>query len=344
MNSVQIQAHGVTGFGQMPIQEPGPNQVQIKVHSAVLNPSDILFMRGKYNINIKYPFTPGWEGSGTVVKAGPGMLAQWLVGKRVAFNKQFEIKTFTLGGSMAEYCVTDVKSIIPLGDDISFEQAASLFVNPLTAIGMVDRLKQLNSKVTIVTAAASQIGRMIIKLCHQEGITPICTVRREEQAEFLRNDLKVKYVVNTSQEGWKKQLGVIAMKTQPSSCLECISGEMTGLMMEFMGFGSTVLLYGLLSDLPAGGINTIGFIGKNMTIESFLLTNYLMKMSLAQYMELVLRAEPLYRGDLASVVNKRFGLHQIKEATEFYMANQTAGKVLLQPALTPSNTTSQPKL
>lgn len=56
---------------------------------------------------------------------------------------------------------------------------------------------------------------------------------------------------------------------------------MTGLMMEFMGFGSTVLLYGLLSDLPAGGINTIGFIGKNMTIESFLLTNYLMKMSLA---------------------------------------------------------------
>jgi len=71
------------------------------------------------------------------------------------------------------------------------------------------------------------------------------------------------------------------MKTQPSSCLECISGEMTGLMMEFMGFGSTVLLYGLLSDLPAGGINTIGFIGKNMTIESFLLTNYLMKMSLA---------------------------------------------------------------
>jgi len=99
------------------------------------------------------------------------------------------------------------------------------------------------------------------------------------------------------------------MKTQPSSCLECISGEMTGLMMEFMGFGSTVLLYGLLSDSPAGGINTIGFIGKNMTIESFLLTNFLAKKSLSQYMELVLRAEPLYRGDLATVVNKRFGLH-----------------------------------
>jgi len=146
---------------------------------------------------------------------------------------------------------------------------------------MVERLKELRSKVTIVTAAASQIGRMIIKLCHQEGITPICTVRRDEQAEFLRNDLKVKYVINTSEKDWKKKLGMVAMKTQPSSCLECISDDMTGLMMDFMGFGSTVLLYGLLSDKPAGGINTIGFIGKNMTLESFLLTNYLAQKSFA---------------------------------------------------------------
>ena len=77
-----------------------------------------------------------------------------------------EIGTFKWGGAMAEYIVTDVRGIIPIGDDISFEQASSLFVNPLTALGMVDRLKQLGSKVTIVTAGASQIGRMIIKLCH----------------------------------------------------------------------------------------------------------------------------------------------------------------------------------
>ena len=65
------------------------------------------------------------------------------------------------------------------------------------------------------------------------------------------------------------------MKLKPSTCLECVSGEMTGLMLEFMGFKSTLILYGLLSDKPAGGINTIGFIGKSQTIEPFLLTNYL---------------------------------------------------------------------
>ena len=95
---------------------------------------------------------------------------------------------------------------------------------------------------------------------------------------------------------------MIAMKMRPSSCLECISDGMTGLMMEFLGFNGTVLLYGLLSDKPAGGINTIGFIGKNLTLESYLLTNELAKKTLSQYMELVLRAEPLYRGDLSTVV------------------------------------------
>ena len=70
-----------------------------------------------------------------------------------------------IGGTMAEYCVTDFKSCIPIGDDIDFEHAAALFVNPLSAIGMVERLKELKSRCTIITAAASQLGRMLIKLC-----------------------------------------------------------------------------------------------------------------------------------------------------------------------------------
>ena len=62
---------------------------------------------------------------------------------------------YLLGGAMAEYIVTDVKCCVPIGDDLSFEEAASHFVNPLTALGMVDRLKQLKVKTVIITAAAS---------------------------------------------------------------------------------------------------------------------------------------------------------------------------------------------
>lgn len=141
MNSVLITSNGKFGFGQIPKPKPGPNQVLIKVDSAALNPSDILFMKGMYNIKLKYPFTPGWEGSGTVVQVGPGLLSGYFKDKRVAFNKQFELGTYSIGGAFAEYCVTDVRSCIPLNDSISLEQGAALFVNPLTAVGMVDRAK-----------------------------------------------------------------------------------------------------------------------------------------------------------------------------------------------------------
>ena len=89
-----------------------------------------------------YPYTPGWEGSGTVVAVGPGLVNQYLFGKRVAFMKQDEFGsgTMRIGGAMADYCVTSNKSIIPITDDFSFEQAASFFVNPLTAICMVERV------------------------------------------------------------------------------------------------------------------------------------------------------------------------------------------------------------
>lgn len=73
-------------------------------------------------------------------------------------------------------------------------------------------------------------------------------------------------------------------------------------MLEYMGFGSTLILYGLLSEQPAGGIKTIGFIGKSQTIESFLLTNFLFKKTLTEYIEFILRAEPLFTTDLTTVI------------------------------------------
>jgi len=93
---------------------------------------------------------------------------------------------------------------------------------------------------------------------------------------------------------------------------------MTGLMMEFIGFKGTVILYGLLSDKPAGGIDVMNFIGKNLTLEGFLLTWYLMKFDEEGYKGLMERTNLLLKETLSSVVQKRFGLHQIKEAIEFY--------------------------
>jgi NADPH:quinone reductase-like Zn-dependent oxidoreductase len=141
-------------------------------------------------------------------------------------------------------------------------------------------------------------------------------------------------VVNTSDKDYQKQLGMICMKLKPEACLECVSGQTTGEMLDYMSFGSTLILYGLLSDQPAGNIRTIGFIGKSQTIESFLLTNFLFKKSLTEYIDFILRAEPLFTTDLTSVIQKRYGFDQIDEAIEYYLKNQTNGKIILKSDLT----------
>lgn len=112
-------------------------------------------MKGLYNVKLNYPYTPGWEGSGTVVATGSSEKAKALLGKRVAFMKAAEMGTYKLSGAYGEYCVSDVDLCFPFSDDLSFEDTASFIVNPLTAVCMVDRIKQLKSKCVIITAAAS---------------------------------------------------------------------------------------------------------------------------------------------------------------------------------------------
>jgi NADPH:quinone reductase-like Zn-dependent oxidoreductase len=78
-------------------------------------------MRGKYKIGLKFPYTPGWEGSGTVVEVGPGLLGKMFLNKRVAFSKVWELGSFKVGGAFADFCLTEVKCVVPLTDDISLE-------------------------------------------------------------------------------------------------------------------------------------------------------------------------------------------------------------------------------
>lgn len=345
MNSVLIPKVGQIQFGQkaqsLTEQKLQPKQVLVKVEAAPLNPSDILFMRGLYPFKLETPFTPGWEGSGTVIAAGNDELSQSLIGKRVAFMKQNEILVLKTGGAMAEYCITTNRSCMPLADNIGFDEGSALFVNPLTAICMVNRCKQLKSKATIVTAAASQIGKMIIHLLLKEGIVPICTVRKADQAEMVKQLVGPKYadfVINTSDKDWMKKLGQVCLDQKPTTCLEAVAGPMTGLMLQFLGFKSTLILYGLLSDKPASGINAIDFMGRSQTIESFLLTTALGVLSKEELAKVFATANSLYDSTLKTNVNATYGLHQFEEAIDFYLKNQTAGKVILKPSLTPAGT------
>ena len=123
-------------------------------------------------------------------------------------------------------------------------------------------------------------------------------------------------------------------KLRPSTCLDAIAGDFTGNVLEWMGFGATNILYGLLSDMPAGNIQAINFLGKNQTLESFILFPYLATKGKEWIGDMFAELAELYKSELKSEVNASYGLHQIQEALEFYTKNPTSGKVLLKPSLT----------
>ena len=125
-----------------------------------MNPSDMYMLKGFYDqggvFDIHYPIVPGWEGSGVVVSSGGGMTANRLVGKRIAFVRKNENNIqMILGGCYQQYIVTDANTTFVLPENVGFDIGSMFFVNPLTAMGLVQRIKDNKSRAAIQTGAAS---------------------------------------------------------------------------------------------------------------------------------------------------------------------------------------------
>lgn len=142
---------------EIPIPVPKSGQVLIRMEASGMNPSDVTFLSGKYSTKKQPPTVPGFEGSGTVVQSGGGVMAWRLVGKRVAVAAND-----SLPGCWAEYMVTDAMRCFPIDDNISFQEAGYAFANPLTTLAMLDLVKREKHPAIIQTAACSAVGRMIV--------------------------------------------------------------------------------------------------------------------------------------------------------------------------------------
>lgn len=190
--------------GVKEILKPRSGQVLIKVECAPINPSDLYYMQGNYNGQYKYPLIPGSEGSGTVLESGGGLMAWSLKGKRVGFTRMMEKGgQFSKDGSYGEYIVTNAYQCVSLDDKVSFEQGSCSFVNPVTAIGLLDRCQTYKAKCVIQTGAASQLGRMMIRLFKENRIPCINIVRRDEQVKMLKEEYGCEHVLNSESENFE---------------------------------------------------------------------------------------------------------------------------------------------
>jgi NADPH:quinone reductase len=196
------------------LAEPAPDEVVIEVHASPLNPSDIglLFgpadmqkvtaMSGQHGIQAPVPeramramagrmnqaMPVGNEGAGLVVAAGSSDAAQALLGKTV---------TVLAGGMYAQYRLVKAAQCVVLPAGATPAQGASCFVNPLTALGFVETMKHEGHRALVHTAAASNLGQMLNKICQADGIEIVNIVRKPSQADLLKS-LGARYVCDSS--------------------------------------------------------------------------------------------------------------------------------------------------
>ncbi|MGI8459750.1 MAG: zinc-binding dehydrogenase [Propionibacteriaceae bacterium] len=352
-------------LARVPVPTPGPDQILVRMQAAPINPSDLglLFARADPStaevqgsgvdavVTVEVPagqraalaarvgqaMTVGNEGAGEVIAAGDG--AEALVGRTVAI----------LGGSMyAEYRVVDAASALPLPAGATATEGASAFVNPLTSLGMVGTLRRDGGTALVHTAAASNLGQMLIKVCQADGIGLVNVVRRPEQVQLLRG-IGAQHVVDSSAPDFTDALADAVAATGATVGFDALGGgPLTGQILVAMEkaasrdvaaystYGSAVhkqmYVYGGLDPRP---LEIGGSIGFAWGISGWLLSPYLAEVGPAEMKTMITRVGAELSTTFASRFTAEISLAQVlqPEVIAGYGRPATGSKYLINPSL-----------
>ncbi len=316
-----------------PVPAPGRGQVLVRVAAAPCNPSDVLLLQGLYGASKTLPAAPGWEGAGTVVAAGPGLLPRWLLGRRVACASQADGD-----GTWAEYFLAPASMCIPLSRDVDDEQGAMLMVNPVTSYALLDMARAGKHRAAVNLAAASQVGRMLVRLAGAEGYPMIHVVRRSEQAALLR-ELGAEHVLDSSATGFAGELGELCGRLGATIAFDPIAGAASGAVLAAMPKRSVLVVYGTLAEEPCGGFNPADFIFGEKRVEGFWLRAWMDRQGLLGRIAVTHRVQQMVaRGVLSSTVALRLSLDEAPQRLAHHLSAATTGKALILPHLGRSTT------
>ena len=310
---------------EVKIPEPGPGEVLIKMSAAPINPSDLAQIRNANADNDLATFIPGLEGSGTVVAAGKGILPRLWMGKRVACSNEYHTS-----GTWAQYMVTNAGKCFPLSRKVSDEQGSMSLVNPLTALAFFEIAKRDKHRAIINNAAASALGRMVELLGKIHRIPVINIVRNQKQAESLRQ-LGSKYILDNSDPSFIKDLGAIAHDLRATLLFDSVCSRQLEEMCDVLPSGSSVIIYGNLSGEEQIMFKPRTLIANNIKISGFYLGARAKENGMLKNMMNIRKVSALMSNDMKISIQGRFPLSGAQEAVDTYLANMSAGKVLLVP-------------
>ena len=290
MSTVTADSRVELAIHEVPVPVPGPDEVLVRIEAAPINPSDLGMLFAGADLSkvasggvtvtqgshgpvasadlgpgafsavaarVGVPTPVGNEGGGVVVAAGDSPEAQALIGRTVG----------ALGGGMyTQFRCLPVNAVLALPEGVTPVQGAACFVNPLTALGMIGTMKREGHTALVHTAAASNLGQMLNRLCLADGIGLVNIVRRPEQAELLRSQ-GAEFVCDSSSASFEADLTAALTATGAtigfdatgggllaSQILVCMESAILASSSGYQRYGSSVhkqvYLYGGLDRSP----------------------------------------------------------------------------------------------
>ena len=343
--------------------EPGPDEVIVRVDATPVNPTDIALMLSGADLSratasagaVAAPVPPGvlqvfgaridqrlplgTEGSGTVIAAGAGAAAQALAGKLVAAS----------GGMFATHRKLPAAAVRELPPGATAEDGASSFVNPMTALSFVETMRAEHHKAIVHTAAASNLGQMLVKICAADGVPLVNIVRRPAHVEQLRA-LGAEHVLDSSAPTFAKHHVAAIGATGATLAFDAIGGGTLGgqildamervasrAMTTFSHYGSSthkqLYIYGALDRSPTQLVRTFGL---SWSVGGYLVMNALRKLGPEAASRMFRRVASELKTTFASHYTARIALAQLLDLeTLRACARMSTGEKYLIVASTP---------
>jgi len=354
---------------KVPVPTPTDDEVLIEVHAAPISPSDlallITFGGDLANINISgseentvasmkvHPammksmksrldqaMPAGNEGAGIVIDAGSNV--KHLTGKTVGLA----------GGAMySQYICVPAVNCLVMDDETTPAEAASSFVNPMTALSFVETMKMENHSAIVNTAAASNLGQMLVKICNDDDIPLVNIVRTQEHVDLLKN-IGAKYVCNTSEENFKETLVTALIETGATLGFDATgggnNGELPGQILaameiasnsgsgEYSRYGSEtykqVYIYGGLDPSPTILKRSYGM---SWGLGGWLLMPVLKKIGMEKIQEMRMRVAKEIKTTFASGYGQEISFEEMlqPEIINAYAKQKTGNKFLVNPQM-----------
>jgi NADPH:quinone reductase len=352
-------------LAEAPIPRPGPGEVLVRIEASPLNPSDHGLLFGAADMSaavasgtrarpiVTAPVPPsamksmagrldqslpvGNEGAGVVVETDASGAARALKGKKVAM----------LGGAMySQFRSIAADQCLLLPDDVTVAEGASAFVNPMTALGMIDTMRREGHHAIVHTAAASNLGQMLHRLCAAENIKLVNIVRSNDQESLLR-ELGAGHVCNTRSPHFIEELTDAIAATGATIAFDAVGGgPLAGQILRAMEvaasknvktysrYGSTVhkqvYLYGGLDPRPTELVRDYGMA---WGIGGWLVMNFMQKVGPAVVAKLKERIASELRTTFLSKYSREISLAEILqlEVIAAYRKRETGQKYLVNP-------------